>query len=268
MSKRVKKSSIVLFFFILSVIAIIPFGTKFSSQNFAYNDRYNDGLNRLKNTNEVINYVDSLYNIKLEGGFYDTVKYLSVLNDVLKQRFYYGISRYSISENWIAHFAGKFFWSHLSAIVEPEDILKHNEGLCSQQTIVFLSILKKKGIKFRSVGLGQKEGPGHFLCEVFHNGNWHLYDITLEPNWNLVGKKQKDMTYYLSNRDSLYVAYKGKLSKENFNKILNKVEYGLPNQMPAKNMLLFHKMSKVLTYLIPLILLILFFWRFKKNRTN
>ena len=125
--------------------------------NFAYNDKYNPNLNYLRSTDQVINYVDSI-----EGGLskekgYDTVQYLGVLNDILKQRFYYGISRYSISENWIANLSGKLFWSHLSAIVEPEDLLKHNEGLCSQQTIVFLSILKKKKIKFRSVGV-------HFRC--------------------------------------------------------------------------------------------------------
>jgi hypothetical protein len=143
-------------------------------------------------------------------------------------------------------------WSHLSAIVIPDDILKHSEGLCSQQTIVFMELLKRKGINVRSVGLGYKEGPGHFLCEVHYLSSWRLHDVTVEPQWKNTAGHHESMAYYLNHKDSLYTVYKSRMQKNIFDKITEKAIYGKVNEFPAKNMLIFQKTTFALTYMLPL----------------
>ena len=46
------------------------------------------------------------------------------VSDIVKKRFYHGLSEYSIKDNWIAYIGGKLFWNHLVAIVDPDDIIK------------------------------------------------------------------------------------------------------------------------------------------------
>ncbi|MGZ4044803.1 MAG: transglutaminase domain-containing protein [Bacteroidia bacterium] len=181
-----------------------------------------------------------------------------MVSETVKERFCFGLSNYSLSENWIAYISGKIFWSHLSAIVDPEDILKHRRGLCSQQTIVFLELLDRKKIKARSVGLGFKEGPGHFLSEVLYDGEWHLFDVTKEPQWSKLNGTHRSMDYYLLHKDSLFLAYDQRINKEVFDKITQKVEYGKADAFPAMKMLLFHKTCKILIYFFPIAFFLLF----------
>ena len=63
--------------------------------------------------------------------------------------------------------------------------------------------------------------------------------------------------YYKQNKDSLFLAYDGIISRSLFDKIMQKVQYGGVNEFPAKNMLLFHQVTKAITYLIPFFLGIL-----------
>lgn len=223
-------------------------------------------LNSLNSVQKLSNYIDSIYYLSSDSKVIDTTLYVKIASDIIKRRFHHGLSRYSINDNWIASLAGKLFWTHLSAIVKPNDILKHSEGLCSQQTIVFLEMLKLKGINFRTIGLGYKEGPGHYLSEVNYNGTWHLYDVSIEPKWEKVVNHHKSLDYYLQNKDSLFLVYDNRLDKKMFDKIMEKVQYGKLNQFPAKKMLLFHKITLLFTYLLPLFFLFMFIQSFIKIR--
>jgi hypothetical protein len=204
----------------------------------------------------------------LQAGFnnFDTAQYVQIASKFTKERFYHGLSHYSISDNWIACLSGKFLWIHLSAIVNPNDILKHPEGLCSQQTIVFMELLKKKGINVRSIGLGYIEGPGHFLSEAYYNGSWHLHDVTMEPSWENVVHHHRSMSYYQSNKDSLYLAYESIYDKQLFNKLLEKVVISRTNEFPAKKMLFFHQITLFFTYLLPFFFLFMVIKLFVKNQ--
>lgn len=224
------------------------------------NESYDRSLNRLDDIAKLTNYVDSIVKSKSITPN-DTFAFVLAATEIVKKRFHYGFSNYTLAENWAAYFGGKLIWSHLSAIVDPNDILKHTEGLCSQQTIVFLDLLKAKGIPFRSVGLGPKEGPGHFICEVNYHGNWHMYDITMEPNWKAIKNSHNSMAYYNNNRDSLFLVYENKIPSEVLNKMLVQINYGKVNDMPAQNMLLFHNTSKAVVYILPWLL----FWLCIRN---
>ena len=248
------------FYLILLVLSLFPIAlsTVSSIKNTnSHKELFNIELSRFQTIDDITAHIDGIYSATYSSSNIDTFAYVKITSDVIKKRFFHGLSQYSFKENWIAALSGKILWNHLSAIIEPDDILNYNEGLCSQQAIVFLEILKSKGIKTRWVGLGYKEGPGHFLAEVYYQGKWHLYDVNMEPKWNRIINEHKSMDYYLRSPDTLYVAYQGILDKQRFNKIMEKVEYGDVNEFPAKNMLLFHRITKIMTYLLPVFFMLM-----------
>lgn len=253
---RRKRLVVLVFLFLLSVL---PFSFRLCHYTHGekhFSEAYNPELSSIKDIETATDYIDSEYK-KYNLPQFDTVKYVQVVSKFTKEKFYHGLSHYSVGDNWILFFAGKLFWSHISAIVNPNDILKQSEALCSQQTIVFMDILTKKGISVRTVGLGYKEGPGHFLAEVYYSGKWHLYDVTLEPDWKKIVAHHESMDYYTDNRDTLYKVYQHTLNRNVFDKILNKVDYGEKNAFPASNMLLLHRFTFLLIYCLPIVFLIL-----------
>ena len=229
-------------------------------------------LTRFKNICDLTAYIDGIYSVRHSLDKMDTSIYVNICSDIVKKRFYHGLAEYSMFDNWIAALSGKLLWNHLSAIVDPDEILKYNEALCSQQTIVFMEILTRKGIKNRNVGIGSKDGKGHFLAEVFYANSWHMYDVNKEPHWNKVVLAHQSMDFYIKNKDSLYKIYDGKLTPMQINYLTETIHYGQPNKFPAKNMLIFHRITKFLTYVLPLFFalllvfeLIIIFKKYIKN---
>jgi len=51
-----------------------------------------------------------------------------------------------------------------------------------------------------------------------------------------------------------------------FYKILEKVEYGEVNEFPAKNMILFHQVTKTFTYIIPAFFFLMSAWALSKAK--
>jgi len=256
------------FFLLLFFISILPFfGRLFQENKYQKpaNELFVPELITLNSLDKLSNYADKLYAQKNIKGF-DTAEYVHVFSRVVREKFYHGLSQYTISENWIAYLCGKLFWSHLSVIVVPDDILKHHEGLCSQQTVVFMELLRQKKINVRWVGLGHEEGPGHFLCEAHYLGSWRLHDVTIEPQWKNVVGNHKSMDYYFHHKDSLYNVYKNRMNRAVFDKITEKVTYGKNNAFPGKNMFIFQKATSLLTYIIPLVLLLISIRLYKTTR--
>ncbi len=254
------KDKLDIFFFLLFAVSFSPLIVDLFHEEepiAAKNELFNKELAKLNSVDKIVHYTDELYKKNHKKGLNDTASYVSTLSDVVKRRFYFNTSDYSLSENWIAYLCGKLIWSHMSSIVITNDILKHDKGLCSQQTIVFIAALGEKKINFRTVGLGYIQGPGHFVCEVKYGGFWHLYDVSKEPVWNRLIRDHQSLDYYLENKDTLYLAYESKISKAVFLKILEKHYYGAPNKMPAKNMILFHLVAYLIMYTLPLAFLLL-----------
>lgn len=241
------------FYLLLASLSLLPFligNEEDVHREKKVNELYDSNLSAINSIDKAIEYIESLEGAT-DKEHLDTFSFVSNASKFTKNRFYHGLSRYYISENWIASLSGVIFWDHFSAIVNPDDILKHSAGLCSQQTIVFMEILKKRGIQTRSIGLGYKEGPGHFLSEVYYNGNWHLYDVNMEPDWTRIKNHHLSMDYYMANKDTLFKAYQGQIEKQKFYKIMEKVEYGSPNKFPAKNMFVFHWVTKIVILCLP-----------------
>lgn len=261
------KSRATLIYLILTFVFVTPLliRTKGVEDRYTKTEQFKQELCSINTIDEALDYIDTQAGIN-NGGDFDTLKYIQATSKFTKERFFHGLARYRVSENWIANLGAKCLWDHMSAIVDPDDIMKYCGGLCSQQTIVFLEILKRRGIKARSVGLGSKEGPGHFLSEAFYENSWHLYDVTLEPQWIKITGHHKSMEYYQANSDSLFVVYESRLSRGNFDKVMKKVEYGKTNEFPAKNMLLFHNITYGLTYALPIMSAILCVISYRKKK--
>jgi hypothetical protein len=266
-----KRSDISFFWFIfLALASLVPFfiGPK-AKEAVPSNivERFHKNMPTLNSIDEGGEYVDSVFESTNNGDF-DTVLYVNTASKFTKEKFYHGIAEYTIKENWLACLSSKLLWNHFSVMVDPDDIIKQQKGICSQQAIVFMELLKRREIKTRSVGLGYKEGPGHFLTEVYYNNDWHLYDVNKEPDWKKIVNHHNSMDYYLANKDTLYVSYQDQMEKAVFYKIMEKVQYGKPNDFSAKNMLIFHKLTKFTTFLFPFffsIMALRFFFKRKKN---
>lgn len=226
-------------------------------------EQYDSNLNYLNSTNKLSSFCDSIYNSQ-KLPMFDTLAYTNTVSDIVKKRFHFGLANYYMSDNWITYLFGKMFWSHFLAIVSPDDILKHSNGLCSQQTIVFMEILKLKGIHVRSVGLGRAGGPGHFVCEAKYNLGWHVYDVTKEPKWERIVEQHNSLKYYISHKDSLYIIYNFIVDRIVLNKYISQVKYGEDNTFPATKMLFFHRITYFFSFFIPILLLI-FIYRFLKK---
>jgi len=221
------------------------------------NELFEPELIKLNSTESFFKYLDHSYNQKY-GNIMDTVNYVEEMNDLVKKRFFYGTANYTFKENWIANLTARICWSHISAKVNPEEILTGYNGLCSQQTIVFMELLKMKGINVRTVGLGLEEGPGHFLCEVNYNKGWHLFDVTKEPDWSKISNKHQSLEYFLANKDTLSKIYEGRMKRPELEKIISKVKYGNVNEFPAKRMILFQNACKIAGYILPILFMFLF----------
>jgi hypothetical protein len=90
--------------------------------------------------------------------------------------------------------------------------------------------------------------------------------VDVEPNWEATAFNHESLDVLLGNKQELYKIYEGRLTNAVIDRIITKIHYGNPNEFPAKNMLLFHKMTKVLTYFLPFLFLFIFIWYYKKYK--
>ncbi|MES2588760.1 MAG: hypothetical protein V4622_07245 [Bacteroidota bacterium] len=270
--KKTLQNNRKLIYAFLFLISISPFFIpkkikKPSPLNF---EKFDLNLSKINSIDKAISYIEKTKSKSSKE--FDTITYIQNVESFVQNRFYHGLSSYSVSENWISHIAGKVLWNHFSAIVIPDDIMTYPEGLCSQQSIVFMEILAEKKIMTRHIGWGKKGGQGHFLVEVFYEGDWHLYDVNMEPEWENVGEKteRKSMSYFIKNKDVLYEAYRDRFTPEVFKELMTKIKFGEIDTYPAKKMRILHYSTEVFVYLIPLFLLIMLIKGFnqKLNKKN
>lgn len=176
--------------------------------------------------------------------------YLDVLSQEVQDRFHHGYSHYSLRENWIAALAGKLFWNHLSAIVLPDDLMHYPMAACSQQSIVVMELLRRKGIPFRKVGFDH-----HFALEARLKDKWLFVDTNMEPDFSNTGRK----SFRQLQEDSLVpVIYANGLARNNLTQTLANPYYGSIGVPAAPNAAIFHKLTKVLSrtlWLFPLFIL-------------
>jgi hypothetical protein len=163
-----------------------------------------------------------------------SLNYYNHIATILRKRFYHGFSYYSFGENALAYISG-LAWNHLSAIVIPEDILKHPNAACSQQAIVLIEIFRRTNTDFRKVSL-----EGHYVLEGFIDNEWRFFDTNIEPD---IMHNRKSFEQMVAT-NSLPEAYKKtKISSDLVNSWSKNYSYGKINEIPASNATLFHQLG-------------------------
>ena len=222
-------------------------------------EEFDPELARLNNMTKLVAYCDSSYS---EQSFTEDAQsfeksYPDVVSSIVRKRFYHGYSYYNFKDNFVGMVASRVSSKGFSAIVIPDDILKYSYAACSQQSIVFMEILKQKGFVTRKVGFKGKAN-GHFCFEVYYNGNWHFIDPDMEPDVNVLNSYNRpDIAFLAHHKDVLLKAYP-QYPKEKVLDIFPNYYYGEANTFAAPKAIIFQYVTKFFSYTIWLFFLLAF----------
>ena len=233
---------------------------------------FDPSLARLNSMEKLSAYCDSLYEDNIYSGISKTFEtaYPEIALSTIRKKFYHGYSRYDMKSNPISTIASKFTYEGYNAIVIPDDIIKYPYAACSQQSIVTMELLKKKGFMTRKVSLKGKR-KGHFCFEVYYNGMWHFYDPDMEPDLVFLDSYNRPGIAFLANHpDILTKAYRN-YPKELILDIFQNYFYGPVNSFPAPKAILFQKITYFLSYTLWIFFLLAFAWmriKYKKLKKS
>ena len=260
------------FFLLMTVFQL--FSSEGSMKRLSYNAPVYDGMEefdpsfqRLNTVKKLAGYCDSLYMEKTyaNAAINFEEEYPELISSVVKKRFYHGYSVYGFTDNYVAMMMEQVSVDGLSAMVIPNDILKYPYAACSQQSIVMMEVLKEKGFATRKVGFTGKKG-GHFAFETYYNGAWHYFDPNMEPDNAVLAAYNKPGIAFLANHPDLLVKAYKQFPKEKVLDLFPNYFYGATNASAAPRAIVFHKITKFLSYTIWSFFLLAFIWARKKYK--
>ncbi len=228
-------------------------------------EEFDAKLNNLNTLSKLIGYVNKKYGSD-KIGVNDSLVYANLMARTLRMRFYHGWSQYGFKDNWVLYLLSPIH-EHSLGIVDPNDILKYPEALCSQQAIVGMMALRSQGFNFRKVGFyNPKYGNGHFSYEIKLKDGWHYYDLDKEPDINVMEKNNRPSIDSLAKNTKMRRAAYSSETTEIKDELIPKYNNKYPlNVFPAKNMLAFHRVTMFLSYTLWL-WIGLFFWLYRLSR--
>lgn len=215
-------------------------------------EEFDPSLSRLNSITKLQQYCDSVFAEEKKANpslnFEDT--YPLVASSVVRKKFYHGYSSYSYSNNYMAIMLEPLTDKWVSAIVIPDDIMKFPYAACSQQSIVMMELLKRKGYTTRKVGFdGGKKWGGHFCFEAYYNNKWHFFDTDQEPDAELLASLDRPAISEIASDDNLLVAaYSHWENPERVKGLFKSYFYGKPNTFEAPNALIYQRVTKFLSY--------------------
>lgn len=237
-------------------------GAKASYNPYENAEVYDPSLIRLNNLDKMVGYCDSMYG---NQQITDSAKYANIVGIVVRNRFFHGYSYYRLGQNFIGWALAPYIHKNLSAIVLPDDILKHSNAACSQQSIIGMLLFMRKGFNVRKVGFYDPDSQGgHFCFEVFYGNKWHFFDPDKEPVREILEKHNRPSIAELeANRallDSVY--YREDSSVRNG--YLLKFTYGPVNKFPAPKARIYQYATKLLSWTLFFWLIMFGWWVWKK----
>jgi len=229
---------------------------------------FDPSLLRLNSISKFIDHCDSVYgNGQISAA--DTDQYATIVSLTLRGRFYHGYSYYKLGQNFLANVFAPFIHKDLSAIVIPDDILKHPNAACSQQSIIGMEVFRKKGFNVRKIGFFNKNYGGHFCFEAFYNGKWHFFDPDLEPAINTMIALHHPSIAELSIDHGLIRKLYAWHETNYMADAVTTFSYGKVNKFPAPNARIYQYATKYLSYTLWFWLILLYFFIRKKiNRLD
>jgi len=215
----------------LSIIlhSIAPFIEDYTvNRGHSWEDYDSSYFNKFQSVQSIIDTVDRQFPDSAQ----QSLAYFNQVATIVRKRFFHGYSYYYIKDNAMASISG-LAWNHLSAIVIPDDIMKHPRAACSQQAIVMMEIFKRKGVAYRKVGL-----TNHFAVEARIRGSWRFFDTNLEPDL----RDRRESFESLARSGRLQTIYRRANLDTALIKDWRSVKFfGKENAPPAPNATLYHK---------------------------
>jgi hypothetical protein len=211
-------------------------------------DEFDPSLGYINSMDKLESYVDGLYR---QGNYdpNDPSIYPELAESVTRRRFYHGLSEYEPGRNYMAAVIAKSTGRDFNAIVLPDDILKYPYAICSQQSLVMMNLLKRKGYAYRKVGFYSKElQGGHYAFEIKYNNTWHFFDPNMEPNAQVLNKNNRPgIATLVGDKELLFHCYNN-WNQNYIAKMFSTYFYGKPNAAIAPNATIFQRIAYVLSY--------------------
>lgn len=252
------------FFLLLTVFQLVqsPDSMKrpgYAEPRFNFAEDFDPSLQRLDKIDKLAAYCDSLFfiNTATTEQARNAGDYPELASSIVRKRFYHGYSLYGFSNNYMAMVASKFSKGGLSAIVIPNDILRYPYAACSQQSIVLMELLRRKGFDTRAVAFQGKKG-GHFCFEAYYDNSWHFYDPDMEPNTKVLKAYNRPTVAFLANHPGIMLSAYQQYPAAKMNDLFSSFTYGKINAFAAPRAFLFQKVAKFLSYTIWTFFLVLF----------
>lgn len=265
-----------LIFFILGVfelaIQFTPLKKSFTERKpEGLKEEYAPELNYLNSMAKLDAHTDSMVAVSPLQNLSAEALYPNVLNDIVRKRFYHGLFRYSVGNNFVAFLATKISGRSWNEVWKADDILKSPHAFCGQQSLVEMELLIKRGYKVRSVNM---QAPayknGHFAFEAFYDNKWHYFDPDMEPNTNLLMAEGRPSleelrSSIIADRSILTSLYPN-ANADVLYALFNNYRIGEVNQLMPARTYVFATVTKALSYLSSLFSLLIYFLFLKKVR--
>jgi len=263
-----------LIFTIFEFIGLPSFLRKYSfnQPKMEYSEEFDPSYSRLNSVNKLEKYTDSIFN-SLGPGEKDSSVYPEILVRVIQRKFYHSYSYYDIGDNYMSSLISPLIYgSGLNAVVSPDAILEKPYAACSQQSNVFMTLLKKKGYKYRSVifDSGTSKYGRHYTCEIWFNNKWNFFDPDMEPVVEMRDFKsiRPDVKSLVGDSILLQSFYRN-WKEDKVKALFKQYQYGVVNAPIAVNATLYHKITRFLSLVMWQLFLLAFQWvRLRKNSFN
>lgn len=224
---------------------------------YDHREQFDPALGYINSIDKLEKHIDST--IVADSIKPNTVEYVATITAAIRERFYHGFSHFTLKENWIAAVAEKMIGYGLASKVKPDDIMRHPYAACSQQAMVMMEILRRKGLNYRSVGF-----PHHFALEVQVQNQWCYFDPNMEP---AISNNERTEAFWGGKADNLKKYYDTIRFKDldwKFGKGLS-VTHSAVNQRFAKNVKLFQDVTGIASKVLWIFPLLLVFYKRRRN---
>jgi len=234
-------------------------------------EEYSPELNYINSVAKLEAHTDSLFSVTPRGRISSRGLYPIILNQVVRKRFYHGLYKYSIGNNFMALLATKISGRSWNEVWDADDILKSPHAFCGQQSLVEMNLLIKKGYAVRSILM---QAPtfkqGHFAFEVFFDNNWHFFDPDMEPKAELLTERGRPSlaelnSSILSDRSILANLYPHANPDVMF-ELFNNYKQGEVNKLMPDRVYLFASITKFVSYISCLLSIVLYFLFLRRVR--
>jgi hypothetical protein len=252
------------YWLLLSVIFLVPnFMNRDINEFLPYNklEKFDKSLVSLNSISKLEKFTDSIAsNRQIKTG---SLAYAVMVDSIVSNRFYHGFSHFTLKDNWIAAVGERLTGIGLSAKVDLEDIMKHENAACSQQSMVMMELVHRKGLNYRKVGW-----PHHYTLETEIDGNWYFFDPNMEPTLTNEQRMEKS---WKKQADSIKRYYDTSMHKNLSYPFGVKgivASIGPINETPARNVRLFQHLTRVLSktlWLVPLLIFLFLFSGLRKK---